>query len=170
MRLRGLAVVTGGFLFPFALLAQHTTAPIPSHVSPAVSHVSSAPSAGIHASSVPSSRTQGATPATRAQGSYAHAQKARNPKATGVKEKGVSQSVASSSSGRGGLFSRLRKRLPGRQCKHARCSDNRTATARVAATAEINPAAEPSKARLSCTVVAVNNPAVPCNPMAPCCP
>jgi hypothetical protein len=174
MRLWGLAAVTGVFLFPFALLAQHTAAPLPSHISPAVSHVSSGTSAGIHTSSVPSSRTLGATPATRAQGSHAHAQTARDPKATGMKEKGVSQSDANSSSERRGLFSLLRKRVAGQgsqsKCKHGRCSDNGTATARVAATAEGAPAPEPFKARLGCTVVAVNNPAVPCNPMAPCCP
>jgi len=185
MRLWGLAVVTGGFLFPFALFAQHTAAPIPSHISPpvshvpsgpshaspAVSHVSSGPPAGIHTSSVPSSRT----PATRAQGSHAHAQTARDLKATGLKEKGASQSVASSSSERRGLFSLLRRRVPGQEgsqskCKHGGCSDNGTATARVAPTAEVAPAPEPSKARSGCTVVAVNNPAVPCNLMAPCCP
>lgn len=175
MRLWGLAVVTGGFLFPFVLLAQHTAAPIPSHVSPPVSHVTPGPSAGIHTSSVPSSRTLGATPATRAQGSNAHAQTARDLKATGVREKGVSQSVASSSSERRGLFSLLRRRVPVQEgsqnkCKHGRCSDNGIATARVTPTAEVAPAPEPSRARSGCTVLAVNNPAVPCNPMAPCCP
>jgi hypothetical protein len=175
MQLWGLAILTGGVLFPFALLAQHTAAPIPSHVSPAVSHVSSGPSARIHPSSGPSSRTLGGTPASRAQGSHTNAQTARNQKATGVKETGVSQSVRNSSSERRGLFSLLRKRGPGQggsqsRCKHGRCSNNGTATDRVAATAEIVPAPEPSKTRLGCTVVAVNNPAVPCNPMAPCCP
>ena len=175
MRLGGLALIIGGAAFPFALLAQHAAAPIPSHVSPPVSHVSSGPSAGIHTSSTPSSRAPAATSATRAQASHAHVQTARDPIATGVKEKGVPHSVAHPSPESRGLFSLFRRHGPGQEgsqskCKHGRCSDNCTSTARVPATAKVAPAPEPSKARLGCRVVAVNNPTVPCNPMAPCCP
>ena len=174
MRLWGLVVVTGGFLFPFSLLAQHAASPASSHVSPAVSHVSSGPSAGIRTSSIPSSRNLGATPANRAQGLHTYAQTARAPKATSMKDKGLSQSVANSGSERRGLFSFLRRRgsvQAGLQskCKHGRCSiDNASSATRVAATAEVAPGR--SEARSGCTVVPIANPGVPCNVLAPCCP
>lgn len=174
MRLWGLAVAAGQFLFPFALLAQHTAAPAPSHVSPAVSHVSSSPSAGIHTSSIPSSLSVGARPATRAEGLHTYAQTARAPKATRVKDKGLSQSVANSSSERRGLFHFLRRRGPAQaglqsRCKHGRCSiNNASSPTRVAATAKVAPGR--FEARSGCTVVPTANPAVPCNALAPCCP
>lgn len=174
MRLRGLAVVTGGILFPFILLAQHTVAPAPVpapvHVSPPVVHVPAAPSAGIHTSTIPPARTPGATPATGTQSSHTHAGTARDPQATRVRDKVASQSVANSSYERRGIFSLLRRHGPLQEglqsnCKHGRCSSNGTSFAPVAV-AEVGPA----KARLGCTVVSVNDPAVPCNPLAPCCP
>lgn len=159
-----LVVVTGTFLLPSSLLAQHAVAP-----APPVSHISSTPSAGIHSSSVPTSRTPGATSVAGGQGSHTAAQPAHDPKATSVKFEEVSHAASTSSSERRGLFSFLRKRGPipsnsGNNCKNGQCSaKNSTPAANLVAPAH-------TEARLGCYVVPVNNPAIPCNSLTPCCP
>ncbi len=167
MQLWNFALVTGAFLFPTALFAQHTAAAAPSHVSPTVTHVSSTPSAVPHVSSNPSTRISGATSPTGSRGLQATARTARDPKATSAKDKEQPHSVASSE--RRGLFAFLRGRKPSpadlrNNCKHGRCETNNSIAKTQGATLA------PFEAHVGCTVVPVLNPAVPCNPFSPCCP
>ena len=184
MRFWGPAVVTGAFLFPFTLFAQHTAAPAPSHVAPThitpihvtptISHVSSVPSAVSHVSSNPSSRTSGAASPTAARGSHTTPKNARDPKAATVKERELSKSVRNTRSEKRGSFSLLSKREPLQgdlrtKCKRGHCSTKDS----VARNQSVSPApadTAPSEAHLGCVVVALANPAVPCNVFSPCCP
>jgi hypothetical protein len=167
MRFWGPAVVTGAFLFPTALFAQHTAAAAPSHLTPTVAHVSSTPSAVPHVSSNPSTRISGATSPSGARGLQATARTARDPKAPSAKDKEQPRSVASSE--RRGLFAFLRGRKPGpaglrSNCRHGRCATNNSIAKTQGATLA------PFEARRGCTVVPVSNPALPCSPLSPCCP
>lgn len=168
MKLWSLALAAGTLL-PSALVAQHTVAPAPPVVA-AVSHVSSpTPSASIHASSVPSSRTPGAPSLAGGQGTHTTSQPARDQQATSVKFDERSHAAAKSTFERRGLLSFLRKREPissdsRNNCKNGSCLAKRTMPP--------VPSAAPARteARIGCNVVPVNNPGVPCNPLAPCCP
>jgi hypothetical protein len=145
MRIWGLAVLTGGFLFPLALFAQHlpTPTPSPAHVTAPVTHVSSPSSTGVRASSASQSRIPAASAAS------------------------------SSNTQIRGPFSFLRRHEPisaasQSKCKDAHCSTNNTTAPTPMAHAAAHPA--PVAANVGCRIVPVNNPAVPCNALAPCCP
>lgn len=171
MRFWAFALAVEAFLFPLALVAQHTAAPAGSHGSPAGSHASATASSGAHVSSIPSSHTHGAGSANGAQALHPPAGSTRSPKTTSVKDREMSKSVTKSKPERRGLFSFLRKRQPiqpdlQEKCKPGHCSTNNT----IAPTQLVAPVPSQVHARLGCTVVPGANPGIPCNPLAPCCP
>jgi len=172
MRFSGLVGIIGGLQFPFALFAQHTAPPAPSHVGPAVGNFSSGLSGGLHTSNTPPSRVPAAGSATGSQRFHTDAKTTANSKATVMQ--GVE--VKKSSPERRGPFSFLGRREPTSQadlrnkCTHGRCSTKNTTTPVRVRTRLAAVAPAPSEARRGCMVVPVTNPAVPCNLLAPCCP
>lgn len=161
----GRAIIAGSFFVPLALLAQHTAAAAPVHVTPTISHVSSPPSVGIRVPSVASGRTS-AVPAS-AQGLHT-AGTNRAPKTSIVKER-ESRSGAQIGSERHGLFSLLRKHHPLRPDSHPKCQGAHCSTrSSVAQNQAVAPAR--AEARLGCTVVPVRTAGIPCNALSPCCP
>jgi hypothetical protein len=161
MRFLDVAVAAASSLVPIAVVAQHTPTSIPSpppvvnHVPPATPvavrvPVVSSPMAGPHVASAPQAPPSRTT--TRMQ------------RASIANVKPASTSVSNPNSEHRGLFSFLRKSERDDTCKGARCSQPVNAAPQLPATSPPLPNVR------ECRVVPVNNPAVPCNPVAPCCP
>ena len=147
----GSTVVASATLFAFAQHISASVAPPPSVPTMVAVHTPPAP---VAIRSVPVDR--GMAAATTHVTPSPNVLPARN------RELSQSSTNATSSSGHGSLFSFLRRHKPVPPTRSSTQSSLVTATK----------TQTPSEANLGCTVriVPVNNPAMPCNPFAPCCP
>jgi hypothetical protein len=159
MRLSGLAATAAILLLPLGVLAQHSTPP-PSPVG----HMSPMPPPAIHSPSVSAPHTSVTTTHPGTQGVHVVAKTNHQPSAARANEKIVSQPGAKSQPAQQGLFSFLRRHKPDK-CRTGSCAPSSSTRL----TSQVVPSFPPISG-LSCTVVAVPNPAIPCNMYAPCCP
>jgi hypothetical protein len=165
MRLLSLGAGTVIFLVPVAVFAQHSATPV--HVTPVTSHVASAPSASIHSSASSSTRSGGTTSRTGPQGSPAP--KGKHELSTArADDSNLSTSSSDSRAQKPGVFSFLHKRP--NKCAHGACKAPPSPSTTLVPPAA--PAVTPFafERHVSCTIVPVFNPGIPCNSYAPCCP
>ena len=154
------------------LFAQHSTIPAVSHPAPSPTitsvHTATPTVTGVHTPAPSAIHGNASSSSTIRTTSTLHTTKAVSPTITNRKE--LSKSVSQPNAERRGLFSFLRKHETVKsdrdKCKGRHCSTNNNTLA------STNPrvAHEPLQTHLGCTIVPTTNPAIPCNPIAPCCP
>jgi hypothetical protein len=163
MRLSGLSATATILLLPLAVFAQQSTPP-PSPAISTVSHISPVSPPAIHSSIVSAPHTPVTTTQPGAQGVRVVAKTSHRPSAPPSNEKVASQSGANSQPENKGPFSFLRWYKPDK-CRSGSCAPSPSPRL----TSQTVPSFPPVTG-LSCTVVALPNPAIPCNMYAPCCP
>jgi hypothetical protein len=149
------------FLVPLAGFAQHSAAPAPAHVSATASHISSAPSAGVHTPGI--SRNPGAPSPS---GGHAVAKASPKPNTPHANHKTLLEPSANSRAQNPGLFAFVHRGKHDK-CKHG-CGVPSPSGTMISQADTVTPVA--SEAHVGCRILPVPNSGIPCNPFSPCCP